>query len=430
MPSGNAARSKERLSVKEIEKWLRSPERQAGHKLADGGGLYLTFLPSGRASWQVRYSHGGKLGTFSIGPSDEVSLADARAARRKIKDQVAEGVDPVTERRAKRAEGETSSGATFKSIAEQWLKKQREDGWSDIHYTKSERALERDVFPALGELPVARISTLMVAAVIKKVQARGVRDTAQKLLQHVRSVFRYAQAIGLRQDNPAEPVIEVLQRSPDVAHHPALLTFDELGDVLRRAEAANITPAVRLCHRLIAFTAVRVSNAVEARWEHFKLEQKPALWCIPRDEMKVGKGRTHAHTVILPEQLVRELRRWRSSQPEDAVYVFPGAGGRDHLSREAVEKALRVTLGLANKHSPHGWRSAFSTRAREDKDFEGELIDLALDHVHASDVARAYDRGQRLEKRVALAEWWGNELARAEHGADVLPLSSTKAVAA
>jgi integrase len=108
-------------------------------------------------------------------------------------------------------------------------------------------------------------------------------------------------------------------------------------------------------------------------------------------------------------------------QPECSVYLFPSHQGRAHLSREALEKALRDTMGLAGKHSPHGWRSALSTRAREDTDFDAELIDLSLDHVHASDVALAYDRGQRLAKRVALMTWWGDALEFAEAGRAVSP---------
>ena len=147
------------------------------------------------------------------------------------------------------------------------------------------------------------------------------------------------------------------------------------------------------------------------------LESSNASWRIPRQEMKVrGGGRSHDHRVILPTQIAVELRKWRLVQPQAGMYVFPGHQGRSHLSREAIEKALRDTMGLAGKHSPHGWRSALSTRAREDTDFDAELIDLSLDHVHASDVALAYDRGQRLGKRVALMAWWGNALETAEHG--------------
>lgn len=408
MASGN-----ERLSVKAIDAWARHKGRKAGHKLADGGGLYLTFLPSGAVTWQVRYSMGGKVRTLSLGPYPGTSLAEARAARRKAMAQVAEGLDPMTERKALRAEGLAAAAQTFELVAREWLRKQAAE-WSDVHLTKSKRALERDVFPTLGALPVARVTTAAVAAVINGIQKRGVRETAQKVLQHVRSVFRFAQARGLRTDNPAEPVVEILEAAPPVRRHPALLTFPELGDVLRRMDAAPVTPAVRLCHRLIAFTAVRVANATAARWEHFDLEANVPVWRIPRAEMKVSAGRDHAHVVLLPESIAAELRRWRATQPLDAEYVFPGNQGRVHISRESVEKALRDTVGLRGKHSPHGWRSAFSTRAREDTDFDGELIDLSLDHVHSSSVARAYDRGIRLEKRVALAKWWGDALRAAE----------------
>jgi hypothetical protein len=233
--SGDRSRAKEQLGVKQIEQWLKSTDRRTGHKLADGGGLYLTLLPSGRASWQIRYSHAGKIRTFSIGRAGEISLAQARLVRVRIRAQAEAGLDPVIERQAKRAESGEASEKKFAHVAADWLAKQKSD-WAAIHYKKSEQALERDVFPTLGKLPVHRITTLMVATVFDRIQNRGVRDTTQKILQHVRPIFRFAQAKGLRTDNPAEPVIETLKRALDVVHHPALLTFPELGDVLRRAK--------------------------------------------------------------------------------------------------------------------------------------------------------------------------------------------------
>jgi integrase len=236
----------------------------------------------------------------------------------------------------------------------------------------------------------------------------------------------FAEAKGWVSKNPAVPVVQILDAAPPVQHHPALLTFPELGDVLRRAEISNLSSAVRLAHRLIAFTCVRISNATAARWDQFDLDAAVPTWTIDREEMKVktSESRTHAHRVVLPAQIRADLDRWREVQPKDAQYVFPGNQGRDHLTREAIEKALRVTLELDGKHSPHGWRAAFSTRAREDTDFAKELIDLTLDHVHASETALAYDRGQRLEKRIELMKWWGDALSQAERGCVVVPLRS------
>jgi integrase len=75
-----------------------------------------------------------------------------------------------------------------------------------------------------------------------------------------------------------------------------------------------------------------------------------------------------------------------------------------------------VTLGLAKKHSPHGWRSALSTLAR-DAGFSPDVVELTLDHVHDNAVARAYDRGERLTERLRLMAWWDDQLRPAEHPA-------------
>lgn len=47
---------------------------------------------------------------------------------------------------------------------------------------------------------------------------------------------------------------------------PALLDWASLGDVLRRAQMARLSPSVRMAHRLLAFTAARIGNVVTAEW--------------------------------------------------------------------------------------------------------------------------------------------------------------------
>jgi hypothetical protein len=104
----------------------------------------------------------------------------------------------------------------------------------------------------------------MVAGVIDQIQKRGVRDTTQKILQHVRSIFRYAQAKGLRPDDPADPVIEILKRAPDVVHHPALLTFPELGDARPRGQLCTcVKPAGSTCQTQFHLHAGLPSAAAE-----------------------------------------------------------------------------------------------------------------------------------------------------------------------
>jgi integrase len=303
--------------------------------------------------------------------------------------------------------------------------KQRE--WSAGHYTKSSRAFERDIYPAIGRLPVANITPAIVAKAIEDIHKRDVLETASRILQHLNGVFRYAQAKGLCRDNPAAPAREVLPRKKDTGRMPALLDFTALGDVLRRAEMARLSPSVRMAHRLCAFTAARIGNVVNAEWREFHLDDEQPVWIIPREKMKVTT-RDIDHRVPLCPEIAAELRQWKGVFGGRGV-VFPSPAAGKHIGRESIEKVYRVTLKLEGKHSPHGWRSAFSTLAR-DNGFARDVVELALDHAHDNEIARAYDRGERFVQRVELFNWWGTQLAAAQHGAKIIPMPGKAEVAA
>jgi integrase len=134
------------------------------------------------------------------------------------------------------------------------------------------------------------------------------------------------------------------------------------------------------------------------------------------------------HRIPLCTEIAAELRQWQAVFGRKG-YVFPSPTGGKHIGRESVEKVYRVTLGLDGKHSPHGWRSAFSTLAR-DQGFARDVIELALDHAHDNEVARAYDRGERFSQRVELFSWWGERLAEAQYGAKIIPLQAKSDIAA
>jgi len=418
-----------KLSDRSIRAFIaKAKTGEAGKKkLADGGGMYLTRTPAGTPVWRIKYRFGGVEGVYSIGVYPNIGLEAARAERDQVRGWLREGRDPVKARQLNKATEIASSGNTFSAAARDWLADQKPD-WSGIHYDKSSQALDRDVIPTLGRLPVAEITPAMVTAVIKRIERRA-PDTARKVLQHVSGIFRFAQARGLRLDNPSEPVSEVLAKKKRVKHRPAALKWPELGEILRKAEAARLSPVVRLAHRLCAFSVARISNVVEAEWPEFHLDAEIPTWIIPRGKMK-ARDRDHDHKIVLGPTIAGELRNWRNLIGGKGV-VFPSPHGADHITREALEKAYRVTLALDGKHSPHGWRSAFSTLAKDTTKDEGggfdrDVVELALDHVHDTEIVRAYDRGERLKERERLMAWWDERLMQAQRGADVVPMRAKK----
>ncbi len=413
-----------KLTDKAIKAFVGKAAR--GKKLADGGGLHLFITPAGGATWRVKYRIEGKEKIYSVGPYPLVSLAAARVELGEVKALLLENKDPVTARRVNRAATATGSDNTFKAVAKEWLAMKQKE-WSTVHYSKSQRALERDIYPSLGNLPVASITPAIVAKAIEDIHKRDVLETATRILQHLNGVFRYAQAKGLCRDNPAGPAREILPRKKDNGRMPALLDWASLGDVLRRAEMARLSPSVRMAHRLCAFTAARIGNVVNAEWREFHLDDAQPVWIIPRAKMKVAT-RDIDHRVPLCTEIAAELRQWQEVFGRKG-YVFPSPAGGTHIGRESIEKVYRVTLGLNGKHSPHGWRSAFSTLAR-DQGFQRDVVELALDHAHDNQVARAYDRGERFTQRVELFNWWGEQLATAQRGAKIILLPENSEIAA
>ena len=394
-----------------------------GSKLADGQGLYLLITRAKTASWRIKYRIEGKEKSYTIGTYPQSSLAQARLELKEVKASLNKGRDPVVARRITMAQAAAHSESTFRAVAEEWFA-MKEKEWSLTHHTKSKRAFERDIYKALGELPIESITPSVIAKAIETINKRDVLETATRILQHLNGVFRYAQAKGLCEINSAAPVKEILPRKKTNGRMPALLDWNSLGALLRAAQAARLSPSVRAAHRLLAFSATRISNVVQAEWKEFDLDADIPIWVIPRAKMK-DHTRIGDHRIPLGPQITAELKQWGKIFGRKG-YVFPSPTGNQFISRESLEKAYRVTLNMSGKHAPHGWRSAFSTLAR-DNGFEQDVVELALDHAHGNEVVRAYDRGERFTQRVGLYKWWGEKLTQAQNGAEVIELTKKAA---
>jgi integrase len=410
-----------RLTDLEVRQFISDAHKtgQRGHKLSDGGSLHLRISPAGTALWQMKYTLGTQK-TASLGRYPQVSLEEARRRRDAAQALVEEGHDPVLAKRLKRSTTIAANEQTFGRAYHEWVAERKKE-WSPVYYRSASQSIERDVLPRLGKLPVKDITPALLAEVIKAISGRGALDTASKILQRCFGIFRHAQVQGWCQSNPAEPVKGVLPRRKWKGAMPAVLEFPGLGAILRDAEMARLSPAIKMAHRLAAFTATRMGNVTLAEWSEFHLEEEVPYWLIPRRKMK-AQDRAHDHKVILCQPIVQELLAWRNATGGEG-YVFPTPTSRrrtDHpISREAVEKAYRETLKLKDRHTPHGWRAAFSTLARENGHAR-DVVELALDHVHDTEVVRAYDRGHRMPDRVKLMTWWGEQLVAAQRGGDLV----------
>lgn len=165
------------------------PEKKRA-RFSDGGGLYLEVSPGGSKRWFWKTYAGGKEGRLALGSYPAMRVAEARKARDAAKVLKASGVDPVEVRKLDKLKGRHQGGATFRAVALEWHAKQV-GGWSPEHAKRTVRQLERDLFPDLGERPMAAVEPMELLAVLQKVEERGALETADRALMLARQVYEY-----------------------------------------------------------------------------------------------------------------------------------------------------------------------------------------------------------------------------------------------
>ena len=215
-------------------------------RLSDGDGLYLLlFVKGGSHGWRFDYRFDGKRNMISLGTYPDTTLALARRKADAARQMLAEGIDPSQQRKAEKetyaqarvAEEREAQGLppldSFEAVAREWFAVKK-DGWAASYGDKIIARLENDVFPWIGKVPVAQVTPPQLLEVMRRIEARGVIETAHRALQDCSQALRYAVATGKASSNPARDLKGALASTQHKAlpgHHRA--------QALRRAAACD-----------------------------------------------------------------------------------------------------------------------------------------------------------------------------------------------
>ena len=404
-------------------------------RLTDGGGLYLLlFVKGGSHAWRFDYTHEGKRKTLSLGTYPDTGLSLARRKADEARRLLAEGINPSTARKEARTaivqalEGERRADAglpalgSFEEVARSWFDVQRSD-WAATYANKVIRRLELYAFPYIGRRPVGEITPPELLAVLRRLEARGVVETAHRVRDTCSQVFRFAVAEGRVTSDPARDLAGAL-RTHQTKHIPAITEPARFGELLRAIDGCRGIPATREGLKLAALLFLRPGAELRAaEWSEFDLDA--ALWSVPASRMK---RRKHAkengppHLVPLPRQAVeilRELRRLTGHQR----FVFQGVRDRSKTISENTLNAALSALGFGpDEMRMHGFRAAARTMLAERLNFDDKVIEAQLAHAVPDALGRAYNRTQFVEQRRAMLQTWADYLDKLRTGAQVIPI--------
>lgn len=186
--------------VKLTDSKLRSLKPGAKpYSIADGGGLFVEVLPTGKRVWRLRYRLHGRQEKVTLGEYPAYTLAAAREWRERCRQQVALGESPMLEKRVKKQEAR--SGSTFEEFTEIWL---AEEVARNVKEPKNiRRALYKDVIPEVGRKRLAEVSVADIQRVVDRIKARGSDQMALHTRDYVKRLYDFAIARQAATQNPA-----------------------------------------------------------------------------------------------------------------------------------------------------------------------------------------------------------------------------------
>lgn len=350
-----------------------------------------------------------------LGTYPEMSLAEARAARDDARKLVAAGSDPGVVKKQRAAARLIHAEATFKAIATSWLDDQR-PRWNGKHSKNVEEALQRDLYPHFGSLPILEITKPMIVQRLKAIEKRGAVETAKRHRQRIEEIFAHAEALGYEVKNPADvrKALKPLVRK----HWPAITRIDDLRRMLLTVEALPAHPVSKLASRFIALTAMRPGVVQLLLWSELPEDDaKDPVWIVPAERMKLSLERKQQdafdHVVPLSRQAMEVLKTLRVLTGHGPL-AFPSSRTmRRPISDSTVSKLYRQA-GYQGQHVPHGWRSSFSTIMNEramvaDRPGDRVVIDIMLAHMQEG-TEPIYNRAAYMPRRREIAQEWADLL--------------------
>ncbi len=364
----------------------------------DGDGLYLTVAPAGTKSWVQRIVVQGRRRDIGLGPYPAVSLAQARSVAQANRTAVAEGRDPVAERRGAReaARKPSPSVPTFAEAATRVIELRRPT-WSNLkHAAQWQSTLRTYAFPLIGGKAVDAVTSADAMEVLTRIWT-GKPETASRVRQRMETVMDWAVAQGYRLDNPAgRSLLKVLPKTQRLKDHHRALPYGRVAGAVEQVRESTANTSTKLAFEFLVLTAGRSGEVRGAEWS--EVDWGSATWEVPAHRMKARRP----HRVPLSGRAIEILREASALGDGDGL-IFPATRGGRPMSEMAFTALLRR---LEIPAVPHGFRTSFRNWVAERTATPWAVAEAALAHNVGNSTEAAYMRSDLFDRRRALMDVW------------------------
>ncbi|GGD35272.1 tyrosine-type recombinase/integrase [Sinisalibacter lacisalsi] len=360
-------------------------------KYADGRGLWLVKSRKDAGKWILRIVVDGKRREMGLGPWPDVSIAEARESASEARKKLRQGADPIQDRRTQRSR---SSRLTVADAVQGCFEARQAELKGDGNAGRWMSPLAVHVLPKIGNLAIEDVDQHELKRIMEPIWHEK-PDTARKAMNRMNLTLKHAAALGLDVDLQAVMKAQALlgKRRHEVKHIPSL-PYQEAPAFYKWLCEKPFVSALAL--RFLILTVARTS---EVRFATFD-EISNGVWMIAPERTKTGKE----HRIPLSNEAMSIVDQARVVKGQNLL--FPSTRGNP--ISDATMSGFMKREGYQAR--PHGFRATFRTWVEETTDTPFEVKESALGHQIGTDVERAYQRSDLLEKRRQLIDDWSKFL--------------------
>ena len=375
-----------------IVKKINNPGRYG-----DGNNLYLVVDHKTSKRWVIRLTINGKRRDMGLGSAFNFNIREARELATHYIKLAKQGIDPIQDRLK-----EKGLETTFKECVYKVHELNKPTWKTEIIGTQWINSFIHHVFPKIGHMAISEITSADIMKTLTPLWNTK-HDTAKKLKQRLRVVFKWSKAQGLYTgDNPVELAEMALPKVKSSQRHFTSLPYNQLPGLIDQLKESSISLSNKLAIEFTILTASRTNEVLLAKYDEINLEDK--LWIIPKERMKALRE----HMVPLSDRAIEIIKEVRKAYNQ-SDYLFPSEVNLNKpLSNNtmlfAIQKRLKINATM------HGMRASFKNWASETTNFPNEVSEMALAHSISNKVEAAYRRGNLLEKRRLLMQCWSDYL--------------------
>jgi hypothetical protein len=232
-------------------------------------GFCLEVRASGGATYYLRYfDRNGRQRQFKIGGVNDITFDQARKKAKTLRADTVLGGDPMSRKEELKAVG------TYEELAKLHIeeaKRTQRSWWS------TEGIISNKLVPKFGKMRVDQIAPQDIAKWLGDLADTGLKPAT---IDKYRVTLGRSYSLGQKWGVPGtekNPVRAVARKPYDNARH-RYLTAEEAKALKLACELSQNKALVHIVGLLI-LTGARKRELLDAKWEHFDLEQR--LWFIP-----------------------------------------------------------------------------------------------------------------------------------------------------